>query len=337
MRTRIGNVELIIPEVKLTTSKLDTNIASACTRCSFEYVADLLHTYLDKYYNVKTTRINRLLIGINIVITDLYTALETFAFPPKTILWIDTAWTNAPVQPTFKNAIYIVTSKWNAELLRKYGIDAYIIPRGINDDMLPTEISQDRNIEFTFIGANSMFKRENLQKYNIDYDRKGIYETHNTLVELGVRKDSILICDEPVCDKEPWSVPEHEKWKILQHTKYMLWLSRSEGFGLPPVEANACGVPVAYLDMYTTREHLQNMYNFPIPVNKIKKLYVNFVQREFPQPVYDHKDVVSVVKKMMNTEINRIALANYTRSKYTHKVILQQFMNIYNKVSKDDI
>lgn len=49
-------------------------------------------------------------------------------------------------------------------------------------------------------------------------------------------------------------VDEHEKFKMIAESKAMIFLSEFEGFGLPPVEAQYCGVPCVCFDLPVLRE-----------------------------------------------------------------------------------
>jgi glycosyltransferase involved in cell wall biosynthesis len=54
------------------------------------------------------------------------------------------------------------------------------------------------------------------------------------------------------------SLQDTEIRRILSHASAFLWPSLKEGFGLPPLEAMACGLPVVALDSEINREVLGN-------------------------------------------------------------------------------
>ncbi len=49
-------------------------------------------------------------------------------------------------------------------------------------------------------------------------------------------------------------VGEHEKYKLIAESRAMIYLSEFEGFGLPPVEAQYCGVPCVCFDLPVLKE-----------------------------------------------------------------------------------
>jgi glycosyltransferase involved in cell wall biosynthesis len=62
--------------------------------------------------------------------------------------------------------------------------------------------------------------------------------------ELGIARDVVL----------PGYVGEHELVQLYNHAELFCYPSRYEGFGLPPLEAMRCGVPVVTSDRSATRE-----------------------------------------------------------------------------------
>jgi len=65
------------------------------------------------------------------------------------------------------------------------------------------------------------------------------------------------------------SIDDFTKFEIIARSKYLLHLSGSEGFGMPPLEAMAVGTPVIYLDRPAVNEFAVGV---EVPVKEIVKL-----------------------------------------------------------------
>ncbi|MFA5862232.1 MAG: glycosyltransferase family 1 protein [Candidatus Thermoplasmatota archaeon] len=61
---------------------------------------------------------------------------------------------------------------------------------------------------------------------------------------------------------EPGFVSDAEVHALLTHAQAFVWPSLAEGFGLPPLEAMACGLPVVALDTLVNREVLAPLARF---------------------------------------------------------------------------
>ena len=102
-------------------------------------------------------------------------------------------------------------------------------------------------------------------------------EVKNTVVKLHLQKDVIF----------PGLVPEKELLKLYNNASIFVFPSLYEGFGLPPLEAMACGTPVAASNSSSIPEicGTKNAIFFdPHDVNDIaKKLYLLYKNKDLQE------------------------------------------------------
>jgi len=66
-------------------------------------------------------------------------------------------------------------------------------------------------------------------------------------------------------------VTENEKWSLISASKFMVFPTAFEGFGMPPMEALACGVPCVASDLPILRSNYRDYLEY-VEVNNIDSL-----------------------------------------------------------------
>jgi len=205
-----------------------------CEKCSYEEVA--------KYENFKITHN---LFDAEVCIDDPVIFLQRIRGikdDVNCILWGDTVY-NA-MYYTDKLVMYkkfIVPSLWNYNMFSKIGImPMKILKRHIKP--ISKEVKKDKL--FITLGESRYFDRKNLTLIN------------SITSEMGLRKDTIIVGNMGDPDYYTFSLTEENKYELYARSKFFLALSKSEGFGIPPIEAMAVGVVPIYLNAHGYKENL---------------------------------------------------------------------------------
>ena len=173
-----------------------------------------------------------------------------------------------------------VTSVWNKRNLESVGYHVEgVIPRLPSPLVFSTfDDRYDREYDFIFIGY--------------DYWRKGI-DVLERLVKY-VKCKYIAICDYRVCTHRFGSLSDIEKIRLFRKARFLLWLSRVEGFGVPPLEAMLLGTAVIYTDVPA---HNEFTVGIKIPASKEPRVIKSLMYGGEPFYAFDYsfEDVVRVV------------------------------------------
>ena len=319
-------VKVIYPKISLSISNT-LAITSGCKNCSFDYVSTLLKKYMHSYANTKYSVEYSIKANTKIIVGDLFGILEKWnlIFPPSgVVLWLDTAWikSDMPLPDNAKKQFVITTSQWNADILTKMGISNAIVPRAIDDEYAIKY--------FDSVGVSPIER-----KYDFMMLATGSHDGHKNealaikvLKELGELEKSFLICDLPQCNAKPFSLTDDQKFMLMSQSKVFIWLSESEGFGLPPTEAMSVGTPVIHFDSIYVNTPMNGALSFSIPVYGFKLRESPTVKKKyFPSPVYYYDDVVNTFKEALSlsAELNgedRLQLHNHVMSNFSHKIIV---------------
>ncbi len=101
-------------------------------------------------------------------------------------------------------------------------------------DMIEIAIRVDRSLTLNYIGAHSRLNKKVEEVAKREGIRVNFYD----------------------------AITEEEKFKIIKQSKFMVFPSRFEGFGLPPAEALYCGKPCIAYDIPILRENYKDMLEF---------------------------------------------------------------------------
>jgi len=213
-----------------------------CEKCSYEEVA--------KYEGYKITHN---IFDAEVCIDDPVIFLQRIRGikdDVNCVLWGDTVY-NA-MYYTDKLVMYkkfIVPSLWNYNMFSKIGIiPKKILKRHIKP--IYKEVKKDKL--FITLGESRYFDRKNLTLIN------------SIMSEMGLRKDTIIVGNMGNPDYYTFSLTEENKYELYARAKFFLALSKSEGFGVPPIEAMAVGVVPIFLNAHGYKENLVGIPIDPI-------------------------------------------------------------------------
>jgi len=224
---------------------------------SFRYVSKIFAKWLREFYDIQATiSYSYNSKAHNILIEDTWNSI--IKGKVADIYWSDTANPISRLQSFYRDKIdmykdtvfernYAVSNS-NKELMEKFGIRVDdIIPRLINNLFYKLGLNTNTNLndkeyDVIFIG-------------NLDHcDRKNIKLALDIAIKLKL-KAVFLIPKLPTWYRHiPDSIKilkygdlsDEDKAKLIAKSKYLLWLSWYEGFGMPVLEAMALSVPVIY-------------------------------------------------------------------------------------------
>ena len=108
-------------------------------------------------------------------------------------------------------------------------------------------------------------------------------------------------------------VPTEALVKIYQTFDFFLQVAICEGFGMPQVEAAACGVPIASVDYSAMSEIVRNLKGVPIPVQRLYREMETGANRAYP-------DVKSISDILYNYHVNTSEEQKRTKSLQTRSL-----------------
>jgi len=150
-----------------------------------------------------------------------------------------------------------VTSTWNARFIADFEElmnqgKARIVPRVAHPLYFLDYPDVEKEYDFIIIATN-------IKRKNVPLFRKICRELKAKCLEIS-----------PEGDIKTWSLTECQKIKLLLKSKYLVFPSRSEGFGMPVLEANLLGIPAIYTKGHALVDFAKG---FGIPVKEIRDDY----------------------------------------------------------------
>jgi glycosyltransferase involved in cell wall biosynthesis len=141
----------------------------------------------------------------------------------------------------------LVNSYFSREsVLRAYGLDSDVCYLGIN-----TDIFVDRHLERTntVVGVGSLTREKNVRLCIetlalVPYPRPKLIWVANMIVPEYLNEMRSLALERMVDFEPKIGIADEELLNILNRAQCMLYAPWLEPFGLAPLEANACGLPV---------------------------------------------------------------------------------------------
>jgi glycosyltransferase involved in cell wall biosynthesis len=182
--------------------------------------------------------------------------------------WRDIRNSRLQAREEFENAAgfgrILVNSYFSREsVLRAYGLDADVCYLGINSDLF---VDKNLNRTQSLVGLGSITREKNV-RFCIDAigklsaPRPALIWVANGADANYLREMKALAHSREVVFEPKVAVPDSELVDILNHAMALLYAPRLEPFGLAPLEANACGLPVIAVAEGGVRETVVDQVN----------------------------------------------------------------------------
>jgi Glycosyl transferases group 1. len=170
------------------------------------------------------------------------------------ILWGDTVYDALYYANQLKRHYdFVVASYWNYQMFDKIGLTPVAVAkRHIRPIPRPAFPDMKKDRLFVTLGESRFFDRKNLTLID------------EVTRQFGVRDKTIIIGNIGNPDYRTFSLTEDFKYMLYARAKFFLALSKSEGFGLPPIEAMAVGVVPIFLNAHGYKENLVGIPIDPI-------------------------------------------------------------------------
>jgi hypothetical protein len=170
------------------------------------------------------------------------------------ILWGDTVYDALYYSKELKRHYdFVVASYWNYQMFDKIGLTPIaVVKRHIRPITRPAFPDMKKDRIFVTLGESRFFDRKNLTLID------------EVTRQFGVRDKTIIIGNMGNPDYRTFSLTEDFKYMLYARAKFFLALSKSEGFGIPPIEAMAVGVVPVFLNAHGYKENLVGIPIDPI-------------------------------------------------------------------------
>jgi len=166
------------------------------------------------------------------------------------ILWGDTVYDALYYSKELRQyENFVVSSYWNYVMFSKVGIKPKAVIKRHIKPLFPN-VKKDKL--FVTLGESRFF------------DRKNLTLVDEATREFNVRDKTIIVGNMGNPDYRTFELTEEQKYTLYARTKFFLALSKSEGFGIPPIEAMALGVVPIYLNAHGYKENLVGLPIDPI-------------------------------------------------------------------------
>jgi len=161
------------------------------------------------------------------------------------LLWLDTPYLVESGYDMKKAKVY-VTSEYVKGLIKHIThVDGVLRPPYNLVAEQERRASVDKEYMFTIVGAEPREGR---------IIRKRVGYTVNTLTKMGLRRSTKVISNVGDYDIPVFTLHVKDLYRILHRSYFYISLSKSEGFGLPLMEAMSVGVPAVYVNAYSYKE-----------------------------------------------------------------------------------
>jgi len=214
-----------------------------CRQCSFYSIFQNVKQRF-KYYDLTQSLLSPTYFNI----TDAKQFLESFSCiyrDKPMILWLDTPFLIDGGCDMKKAKIY-TTSEYVKGLIKNIThVNGVLKPPYNLIAEQERKINMEKEYLFTVIGAEPRGGK---------VVRKRIEYTVNILREMGLRKQVKVVSNVGDYDIPVFTLNAKDLYRLLHKSYFYVSLSKSEGFGMPLMEAMSVGVPAVYVNAFSYKE-----------------------------------------------------------------------------------
>jgi glycosyltransferase involved in cell wall biosynthesis len=222
---------------------------------------------------------------------------------------LDTGWWNPHI---FNGYMVVANSYWTARWLTEAKIDVHAIihhaynPAAVEKALekpLTPQGSNRRTVWLSYMGQIGPRKRIEiaLDALRIAQRRTGygIGLVTNAAVDAYLKPDDKKI----VKMGQFGNMPRDRALALVAGSQYYMHLSRSEGFGMPALEARALGIPLIAVDMQPTTEFVPRKAAYWVPTRDTTRVD-GYGMMSFIEHIYDVDEAADIMVQAYDTYLN---------------------------------
>lgn len=223
----------------------------------------------------------------------IFTMFETDKIPDA---WI----------PCLKQADVVINpTKWGAEVFKKAGINCKVVNLGLNDEIFSYQERPERDI-FTFLNYEAFTLRKGWHElwpawqmaFREDEPVRMIFKT----VAADLKMRILSLKEYKNVEVVNKGISQGELLQLLQNADCFVYPSRGEGFGIPPLEAMATGIPAIAPNAHGISEYFNPDFMVDLKYDYIPAQY-DFIEGDLGNFV--KCDPADIAKKLRFVYDNR--------------------------------
>ena len=226
------------------------------------------------------------LMNLKTDIKILYTMFESDKMPDMWRIYLPQA------------DLVLTPSQFCADVMKKqFDVDAVVLPLGFNTDIFKPQPKQE-NEQCTFLhydafnwrkGWDLIFKAFN-NEFKPDEPVKLIFKTKFEI--------QIPFTQYPNIEIIKGNIPHQMLTHIISNADCFVFPSRGEGFGLTPLEAMGCGVPVIAPNAHGIAQYFDDKYMMNVAYTNEPAIYGNFEYKGQDMGNFIKPDIKDLQKQM---------------------------------------
>jgi len=194
----------------------------------------------------------------------IFTMFETDKIPDD---WI----------PLLKQSDLVINpTRWGKEVFKKAGIDCKVVNLGLNDDIFAFK-QRKANKTFTFLQYEAFNIRkgwhELFEAWNLAFKPEDPVQIIFKTVAKEHGQKIISLKEYPNVKVINQAYSPEELRDLLYSADCFVYPSRGEGFGIPPLEAMATGIPVIAPNEHGISEYFDDRFMYPVKTKLVPAEY----------------------------------------------------------------